>query len=226
MKSISVGAFVCAFLCTKIMSASIIDQQFVGQSGTGSATAHIGWSNEYQQSQTFTVGRTGSLTAVDVYVIALERENNPLVVDVRRVVNGAPTTGDSGPHILASATIAKQNVPTAASLPGPLNGSEVWGGPMLHVDLPDFPVSAGEQLAITVRSNDIGVGYMWIHTLEWMNQPHNLGYAEGNLFAWYANDWVDYTEDGGFRTYVTPEPTSLVLAGMVTSLWLVARRRR
>ncbi len=226
MKSLAIGAFICACVYTGATAAPIVDQQFVGQPGTRSATVHIGWSNEYRQSQTFTVGRTGLLTGVDVYVVALERENNPLMVDVRRLANGEPTIGDSGTNILASATIAKQNVPTVASLPGPLNGPNVWGGPMLHVDLPDFPVKTGEQYAITVRSDDIGVGYMWVHTNESTSYPHNLAYAGGSLFHWYSDNWIDYfPDDAGFRTYVTPEPNALTLTGAAACLLLTARRQ-
>jgi hypothetical protein len=98
---------------------------------------------------------------------------------------------------------------------------------MVHVDLPDFEVTAGEQLAITLRSGDFGA-YQWIRsgTFE-ASDPPISDYAGGNWFTWNIDHWVDaFPFDHGFRTYVIPEPASLAMTASAACVVFWGRRRR
>jgi hypothetical protein len=62
------------------------------------------------KAQTFTVGITGQLTRVDVYIRRLDAgTSDSLVFDIRETVSGVPIEDDG--TTLASATLAPSSVP-------------------------------------------------------------------------------------------------------------------
>jgi len=181
-------------------------------------TIFAGGVEQAEASQTFTVGVTGMMTSVDLYVFSAPSANPaPLLVDIRKTVGGVPILGSAGPHILASAEIPKSAVPDL-SLVSP---GYSWLGPWLHVELDDFQVTAGEQLAVTLRSVDT-TWYQWFMPIVYgPNDPIYPDYAGGNLWTGGAGEpWFDANVDAAFRTYVVPEPAAVAMLAPLAALAL------
>jgi hypothetical protein len=199
---------------------AVVDQQNV-QVDVALGLSNVGAGNVVDWAQTFTVGLTGSLVGVDLWVTRYEVVTLPLLFDIRRAQGGKPTEADSGANILASAALPANMIPIFPVLVSPSTSFS-------HIDLTrsPVPVKAGDILAIVLRSDDPGIdggsAYSW----------HNSGadaYPGGGsflrLFTVFAGPG---TFDQNFRTYVdpVPEPSTWLLVLGAVSLLLLRRRSR
>jgi PEP-CTERM motif len=149
-------------------------------------------------AQSFTVGQSGKLGIVDVLISSsFPFGAAPLVFDIRPTLNGVPLADDG------SALVTRSSV--AGSL------WEEW----FRFDFSDtpIPVSAGEILAIVLRSPDSFDG-----SYSWAGDPFGT-YPGGEGFGRDPTVSAEWGGPGrslgdvGFRTFVNPvpEPSSLVL---------------
>jgi hypothetical protein len=196
-------------------SKAVLDQQF---EPTGFATG-IGANGA---AQTFTVGITGRLDAIEIFV----GQGNPtgnLVLEIQSgVIYGEIVTPST---VLTSLSIPVASLPSYS----PPNGT---GFDFVLVNLPGpgISVSQGDELAVVMRTvggaSGAG-GVMWggSHTgtqpeysagmglyfqpAGWVIGPDGPEYYHPD--RWWTNpDLADYA----FRTYVVPEPASLFLFGV------------
>jgi len=147
-------------------------------------------------AQTFTVGATGKLVTVDVFVSNLGFE--PLLFDVRPTIGGIPQMDNQ------SALVSRSAFP-------PFNVEDDW----YRFDFTDTPVSvsSGDVLAIVLRSPTTPS----CMSLSW---PGNWegGYLGGkgvgrdvSVSQQWAGPGMSDLGDLGFRTFVVPEPSSYML---------------
>jgi len=192
-----------------------LDQSY---NATPDAAAQVGFTGgtiPVSWAQTFTVGITGQLTGVDI-LVQKSAPTMPLLFDLRTTIAGVPTLADAGGNILASISIPGASVPSpAAYLPLDVTGAGIF-------------VSAGDVLAIVLRSNGAISEYGWLGT-------RADGYAGGQAWLRLTGGWgTNVTiHELDFNTYVTPagtgdqtipEPASLLL--LAAGLGVVAWRRR
>ena len=191
-----------------VHAAPTIDQQHT-PSGNFPALAVA---NDRTQIQTFTVGITGAVTAIDVQV-----SREPLTVE--NLVLSLWSTDAAG---LPLTRLATESV-----APDPAFGS-TGPRPLIHLDLNagGVEVTAGELLAIELNSNaannpPFNERYLW-----------EIGgqYDRGAAYTQIGPSFFKQSDDFHFRTFVTsgPEPGTLALlstglGGLVAYGW---RRRR
>jgi hypothetical protein len=213
-----------SLLSTVASAALVVDQEFVQHNGIGSFASPL--SSVYGlNSQTFTVGVTGKLSAVDVFVCSINPPGVPLQVDIRSTVAGKPS-GSGG--VLTSAVVQHADVLKASDLPEVPGGYNVWNAPLLKVTLPPISVTAGDVLALTLGANSPGVTYYWIRpSVISINDPPVPDYAGGAMWLEDGGDFVPTLSDGTFRTYVdvVPEPSSALLL-LASAIGFAGMRRR
>jgi hypothetical protein len=158
----------------------VLDQQSPGPIGFGQSP-----SDAVEWAQSFTVGVTGTLSRIDVYVAKIFAVIENLTVTIYDADSGVPTTS------LGSATL----------LSGPMSSMAAFHS----VDVSGLAISvtAGDKLAFGLKkAPDSGIHIM----------PFDGGnpYAGGNTFsrnlgppilAWVAQPTADF----GFKTYVNVE---------------------
>jgi hypothetical protein len=161
--------------------APVLDQSFIGVGGEG-----LGLAREFYWGQTFTAGRTGQLAGVNVDIQGYS--SSPLVVQIREVANGLPTSVVLGESVLDSSSA---NLDRLITFPTKID------------------IVAGVQYAIVARYDGLAEnqsGGSWTAT--------NVGnYAGGStvFFTVTDNRWTLGIDDAHFRTYVDerpPAPTS------------------
>ena len=148
------------------------------------------------KAQAFIVGITGTLVRVEVDIARHSGAESDLLFDIRPTIGGVPIESDD--MSLVSVRIPADAVPTTRG--------------MVSIDLSSLGVSvtAGEVLAIVLRSNPDVASYSWFGT-------HTInGYAPGHHYfrhppAWPRPRWTSAApgDDMGFRTFVVPESPSL-----------------
>jgi hypothetical protein len=229
MNRIAPAVCLCAAInCASYSPAEIapkIDQQYEDLN-TGSY-GNVGLSNTIDWAQTFTVGRTGQLTGFDLHVWRETGVTNPLLYDIRRVINGTPTEPDSGPDILANGSVAAAEV-------------KIWftfdpGYGLLHVDLTSRPVNVttGDALAIVLRSDDPGsrgYGYQWMLVQNGAYPGGKARFRTQGAQQWSTDPNYPYqNQDCLFATYVSavPEPAAcgLLLLALPAATMIMFRRR-
>jgi hypothetical protein len=151
-------------------------------------------SNQFEPAQTFTAGTGGRLDQVDIAVARAGASSQPLQVEIRAVIGGAP----SNTQALANASVA------AASIPVGVNPS--------FISVPfasPAPVSAGTQYAIVVSSASCGFANCYV----WGAGPAGSSYAAGSGFQSVDSGatWPPLNAFGSmdlaFKTYVARVPT-------------------
>jgi hypothetical protein len=175
-------------------SPPVVDQSFnalEASRGTlwENTGAGIGLGIHSAAAQTFTVGRTGILTSVEVQIFRGTNSSQNITFEIRRTVNLFPS--EKGSDLLAKKTIPLQNVPYARPA-------------FVPVDLKDLclNVHQGEVLAIVLKNKDVQGG------CGWQTAPGDH-YSGGKRFAKsrQAKDWISQEtgltgQDLGFITYV------------------------
>jgi hypothetical protein len=178
--------------------------------------SELGFYNVIDRAQTFTVGLTGFLTQVDIKIHRLETLSQDALFDIRTTSGGIPTEPNFGANILFNAVIPQADVPEV-----PLFQDVPWTSVFLGAG--SFPVTAGNMLAISLRSD--GDQVYWLAGSHPNPYPSGIRYTRDRdiVSAWIASPDND---DVFFRTWVDPVPVppSVVLLGSGL-LGLVGLRR-
>ncbi len=168
----------------------IVDQEF-DPTNTNSMSFIGGADN----AQVFTVGITGQLTGVDLWINKSSRGDQiDLIVDIRTTTRGIPIEDDF--NTLAHVEIMYSDIPI------PIFND------FYHVDLSDFNIQVleGESLAIVLRTSQITNQAIY----SWEGSYNNL-YLGGRLYFRIPSidTWTSLgaDSDAGFRTYVDPDVT-------------------
>ena len=194
--AISVAALAIG-LASPVAAAPIIDQDNLQNVNV---IANLGFhSNGFfiERSQTFTVGVTGILSRIELRVYN-DRGNavDPLIVDIRKMDGGVPSTPNTGPNILESFSFDAASVSTSQTN-------------VIGIDLAGISVTAGDMLAIGVRTTGpTEFQYNW-----WASNFD--GYADGSGYnrVLEAYHWAfnPAAQDYSFRTFVTvSEPAAAI----------------
>lgn len=209
----------------RVKANPIMDQAYIA-----ATTGNTIIAARFNTAQTFTVGLSGTLIKVDVLI---GQVNNlyaePLTLDVRTTtVDGVPTEPDSGLNILTSLTLPATAIPAS-------NG-QTFG--WVTFDIPDVAVSAGQTLAIAMKT-DAGVHlndpddvpFVW-------NADNGIGgspgtYIGGGAFARGesagSSTWIPLANtDYSFQTFVdpVPEPSAVGLLAIGTVALIIRRRHQ
>jgi hypothetical protein len=190
----------------------VIDQNFVttdhpdNGTGLGITTTSLG--------QTFTVGVTGKLAAVEFNILKFSGMTGDVTVDIRSLAGGAPDSLAS--NALASATVANGDIATYGPSP------YAWTTILVDFSAANIMVTAGDMLSF-VLSSPIGQEFG-------VQTDYTDGYAGGS--RWSQNgDGNAFDEladaDLAFNTYVDlPEPGTLAVFGLGLAGLAFARRRK
>ena len=147
-----------------------------------------GTSFDWQTAQTFTAGVSGTLTRVKLPVRNLFGATEPVIVEIRAVVDGAPDTLDSG--LLGSASLP------AADFASVLNDDpSTW--PSFDVSNLGIHLVQGHVYAFTARSVD-PAGFLF-------NPESSMEYSGGEHFyknAALGEAWNTNPDDLGFQIFV------------------------
>lgn len=222
-------AIVVAFIVFAIgfcpRAFAVVDQQLLPSSWTNEG--NVGAGNGIDWTQTFTVGVTGQLIGFDVAVGRNSVVVQPLLYDIRRTVGGVATQDDTGPNVLVSGTVSAQAIPVVPPLTPQLPLPS-----LTHIDVSSaaLSVTAGDLLAIVLRSDDPGLQISGGRTYSWYGLSTDINpYTGGAAFYRFGDSgWVDQSGiDMVFQTEVTPvpEPSTLVLLAFGGVIALAASRR-
>jgi len=160
-----------------------LDQAYVPVT-TNMATGRL------DKAQTFTVGESGTLVKVDLLMARQPGATADLLFDIRRTTSGKPNTDDAA--TLVSLRIPAQLVPETE-------------GNYYSIDFSSkaFEVTAGEALAIVIRS------YPDVESYTWWGKTTDNGYLNGHHYFRHPPGWPRPTwyadvagTDMGFRTYL------------------------
>jgi hypothetical protein len=211
----SVFCAALALFVVEIGSARvIIDQEHFPP--VTSFSSNVGLSGRVDHAQTFTAGVNGRIVGLDLRVRRQVSASLPLLYDIRTTINGLPTVGNDGPHILASGSVDPSVIP-------------VVGTPdsIIHIDFatPSSPIVAGEKLAIVLRSldpgNEDGLCYIW--------SGSRMGsYAAGEKYTYNnVHGWLSTINgaDATFRTYMVPVPEFATVSLLFAFAFGFRRRR-
>jgi hypothetical protein len=205
------AALVASFPGAAAFAAETIDQSHFFAPGPYIGGAWAGQS----AAQTFTVGMTGRLTALDLLLDdASEELNTDLFrIELRPVVDGLPSSDPSSARTFADFA--------ALSMP-------YLGPAWRRYDLPPAEVVAGEQLAIVITPTGRARA-IWAGDIP--------GYAAGAPFIGGTTGFTSIgfypfgtgVGDYGFQTYVetaVPEPGLALVAAVAFGAWRGGRGRR
>ena len=211
---VTLTAFIIAFTAPA-SAAVIIDQNFTttddpnNGTGVGIVTTSL--------AQTFEVGLTGSLAAIELNILKFSGTTADLTIDIRSLVGSSPDP--LAANALATVNINNSAIATLSSSP------HLWSSIYVDFSFANIAVTAGDSLSFVI-SSVIGEGFD-IQT-DYLN-----GYSNGS--RWSQNgDGATFSElstaDLAFNSYIDvaniPEPSiwALFSIGMV-GLGLARRRK-
>ena len=232
-----VAGVLLVICCTGARAAAVIDQQFDPRAFLANpcclewaSIAVDGVEEFFAQAQTFIVGVSGTLTAVDVLTYRFPTEQSPpLIVEIRHTtIDGVPLQDDG--QVLVSAL-----APAADFLSTPDSDPET-AAQFVHVGLnAGVAVVAGDKLALTLRlDRSLRGGYRWITSVidGEDRYPNGMRFARSDFFlpvgVWTPEFPGLQNGDFGFRTFVepTPVPVPNTLLGLLAGVLLTLRSRR
>jgi hypothetical protein len=206
--------FGALILSTPALAVPVVDQENVF-----TISQNSGFAAGAEQAQTFTVGVTGQLTSIDIFLRAEIIANGPVFSTDPLTVRLLPTIGGAPDNNIANALgeviVAGGDLPTVHAFH--------------NVDFSAFniDVTAGDVFAwqivgnysAPIRTGDTYAG--------------GTRYCRGTEIACTNPNWLQLSgQDFGFRTYVetdvveAPEPATLMILGMgLMGLGLAQRRR-
>lgn len=219
-------------ICVSQARSANVDQEY--SPGTLSVFTQF---STARMAQAFTAGRSGLLTGVDVHISKLDPRGN-LIIEIHDALMEGPITYPM--MILGIASIPLSDVPSSS--PG---GT---GPAFVAIDLShlNVQVSAGHQYALALHRDQgdlyggqFGIAWFGGNADEHGDYPGGAAFAfgpageffdhNGNTFflpdRWDAAPQIDFA----FRTYVVPEPSSLVMGAWcigIVRLTLRTRGRR
>lgn len=210
--------FIAATLVSSTYAAAILDQRNDDLSVLSSPGLSLFPGESIKQAQTFTVGITGTLVQLDIYLDNGILPNAP-VLDIRRLSGAQPS--DNPSDVLASQPILTSRSPSA---------------PAFVSFAFNLPVFSGEQLAFVVSQPNGPIG--GLRLLDTVSATSDY-YPRGSLWTtgnppvagggWYPNGNSSENFDVGFRTFVgaVPEPSTFILlaAGLMAVGWVRRRYR-
>jgi hypothetical protein len=188
-----------------------LDQQFHAATVNSSITV-ITVSSQQSWGQSFTVGREGVLTQIDVQVMRDAGVTAPIQFDVRRMAGAIPDLSATG--LLFTTQIPAADVPV-----GGFTTSFVTSISLLNNEI---PVYVGDRLAILGSTTAASpIKYNWSTNGP---QPYPFGNALWKNIS-FSNFVAQPDTDSGFQTWVAvPEPT---LLGVITlTLFTLGHRAR
>ncbi len=168
--------------------AMTLDQEIVPP-GSGTSSMYIGhhpYGGEKEGAQTFTAGRSGTLTTIEIYV-RNSSDPIPAGVDLQLDIAGVDANGEPDEfEILGSTTFASDLLPTSTSF--------------VAVDVADLQVEmvAGEQYAIVLRSPLLGTG-AYLFAGDSVGGVYDGGTACSRNVS---GGWQQGINDNGIRTFV------------------------
>ena len=195
---------VLALTVGTVRAAPLIDQA----QEIGDVPYSFGNIDFHEFAQTFSVGRSGWLTAIDLQVAEspfFPEQGGNLVVNILPTLDGKPTS----PVLLFQ--VGKDVIPT-------WNGQTPADVDFLHIELPTrVPVTAGKLFAIELFHTGFGSG-----EFVWGGSEADV-YGGGQAFSrGFAELWGEEEHDFAFRTHVDPVPepaTWVLLASGIGILW-------
>jgi len=183
-----------------------VDQQNTTITSNGVAFTNASWTG-----QTFTAGRSGSLSQVDLNLFCVFCTSAPpsIIVSIRATSGGMPTGNDLASGSLNISNYTGVQAYYSATFPSPAN------------------VSAGTQYAIIIRASAAygtsGKNLGFSDSAASANVGNNV-YAGGQLIrstnggsSWAAEPSYTPTADGGFKTYIGGGSAGYSSAGDLTS---------
>jgi hypothetical protein len=192
-----------------------VDQEYHALTFPGAQAGFVSADNR-GVAQTFTVGRSGILSAIEVGLIRTEDTESVLIADVRRVVSDVPDFSESG--VLATRTLSSSLVPIE-SYPGIYLSRFTLA---IDFNAANLPVVVGDKLAIHLHSNGALERTLTSDPFPWwwIDASGRGGYDAGGVYApALSTDVVPplppgiypYYGDVHFRTFVrVPEPASML----------------
>jgi hypothetical protein len=197
----------------------MLDQVFIA-SPESEVTSAFGVNPDLVAGQSFTVGRSGILSSIDVGLFRRDSVPTTITVDISRTVDGIADFSESG--VLARRSVSSELLPIYI-----FHEFHHQQRFTLHVDFSDnfLQVNPGDTLAIILRPN------AFIHSW-WSDNGRDVSYPRGLFFqaSFGQSGWDVETYDNGdamFRTFVVaPEPASIGLSLLALSCIGPMRWRR
>lgn len=242
MKRRAAYLFILGYLITELLLDSafaqfgIVDQEHHALTYPTSQASFVTADNR-GAAQTFTVGRSGTLSTIEVGLIRWADTESVLIADIRRVVNNVPDFSERG--VLATRTMSSRILPIVG-YPGIYISQFTLA---IDFQSDNLRVEVGDKLALYLHSSDVydpetinQFPYWWIDAPAGIGPERYDGYVGGDLYAPMSPTLVvpplppgiyPYNDDAHFRTYViAPEPSSATQLLLACLCGFSCRRRR